>query len=331
MSLPLKEREKLNRIVRRVEAGAFDANDVENLIMKLRPYAQFGSVLLEVANFVAHHDARNKGLTHWSLLAFFDSFRFFHEYIAEKKPLYLARSFPAYIFRLMLSQAKLVDEGMLWAEHKIKRDTLVGKIESNFKVDKKSNVCSFRGKYKLELLQAIKFVLGFIVSRSAFHLLDFQRELKAMLIAHHVEFDEGAWNDQVERLSLVVLCLISSTEFVLPDGGKASCRIATENNLRLLSGQRRLPTGAMTTEPTTFGGLIILGEVVVNAPNGDVKRWSFPLVESGLDPHEFCDRRLFLSEHISDESGDREIEIINFADDMSLSLDYKLVQTASII
>jgi hypothetical protein len=82
MPLQLKDLAKLNQIIQRIQAGNFDANDVDNLLMKLRAYAGEKAVFLEVANFVAHSDARDRGLAQQSITAFVDSLSYFQDYIS---------------------------------------------------------------------------------------------------------------------------------------------------------------------------------------------------------------------------------------------------------
>ncbi|MGF6791600.1 hypothetical protein [Paraburkholderia sp. 35.1] len=127
MPLQLKDLAKLNQIIERIQTGRFDANDVDNLLMKLRPYAVDKTVFLEVANFVAHSDARDRGLAQQSITAFVDSIQFFREYVAEKRPLDVREPFPAYIYRLFLSQTRLSDERLLKTDHKMSHATLIKK------------------------------------------------------------------------------------------------------------------------------------------------------------------------------------------------------------
>ncbi|VVQ25980.1 hypothetical protein [Pseudomonas fluorescens] len=113
MPLPLKDLAKLNQIIGRIQAGHFDANDADNLLMKLRPYVGRNTVFFEVANFVAHSDARDRGLAQQSITAFVDSIQYVQEYISEGCRLNIDEPFPAYIYRLFLSQAHLSDERRL--------------------------------------------------------------------------------------------------------------------------------------------------------------------------------------------------------------------------
>lgn len=332
MPLPLKDQVKLKQIVERIQAGRFDANDIDNLLMKLRPYAGEKTVFREVAHFVAHTDARDRGLAHQSITGFVDAIRYFQEYVSEKRRLDLSVPFPAYIYRLFLSQARLSDEQRLKAEHRMSHTTLIKKIEANFTIDKKTGTCSLRSnKGGVELLDALQFVTGFIHSRAAFSLRDFHEELKAVMQAQRVAFDEVAWSEQAHRASLAVLCLVSNTEFRLDDGAQASCKLETEHHFRLLRGQRRLPTGLMSSEPTSFGNLMIMGEATVVSADKAPLRIAFPLIETDLDPHENCDASLFRREQAPADFGDCEVEIINFACDMSLSNQFKLVRADSLV
>jgi hypothetical protein len=332
MPLPLKDLVKLNQIIGRIQSGHFDANDADSLLMKLRPYAGKDTVFFELANFVAHSDARDRGLAQRSITGFVDSIQYIQEYVSEKRPLDLGEPLPAYIYRLFLSQAHLSDERRLKAEHRMSRATLIKKIEANFSMDKKSGTCGLRkNKIGAELIAALQYITGFIYSRPAFHIRDFHRELKDVMRAQKVDFDEVAWSAQTDRISLAILCLVSNTEFVLTSGSRATCKLGTENDFRILHGQRRLPTGAMSSEPTSFGKLIICGEATVNSANKAPLKVSFPLIDTDLDPHEHCDPKLFLRDKSADDFGGCTVEIINFAQDMSLTAAYRLVRTESLV
>jgi len=331
--MKLKDLAKLNTIIERIQAGRFDATDVDNLLIYLRDYAgKEKTVFLEVAHFVAHSRARDQGLAKNSITAFVDSMQYFQEYVSENRPLDLGVPFPAYIYRLFLSQARLSDERRLKAEHKMSHTTLIKKIEANFSIDKKTGTCSLRdNKGGIELLAALQFIPSFIHSRAAFHVRDFHKELKDVMRAQKVIFDEAAWDAQADRISLAILCLVSNTEFLLANEGQARCKLETENHFRLLNGQRRLPTGIMSSEPTSFGRLMILGEATVTSANKAPLRISFPLIDTDLDPHEHCDPKLFVRDQAPEEFGDCKVEIINLARDMSLSDDFKLVRTDSLV
>jgi len=331
MTLPLKEFAKLNQTVLRIQSGKFDENDVDNLLIRLRPYGGKSSVFLDVAHFVAHPDVRDRGIAQKSMTAFSDSMRYLMEYSSEKRPINLGAPFPAYLQRLFISQTLLSDEGRLKADFKMSHASLIKKIESNFLVDKKAGVCTLRpNKGGIELIEALRFVTGCIHSRPAFHIQIFHQEMKEIMRAQGVNFNEQVWDAQSDRISLAILCLMSNTTFQLEDGNQATCKLETENNFRILAGQRRLPTGTVTSEPSSYGSLTILGEVTIRNRK-DPLRVSFPLIATDLSPHQHCDPSLFLRDHMPNELGDYCVEIINLAADMSLSEEHKLVRTESLI
>jgi hypothetical protein len=132
--------------------------------------------------------------------------------VSEKRPLDPGVPFPAYIYRLFLSQARLSDERRLKAEYKMSHATLIKKIEANFSVDKKTDTCSLRNnKGGIELFAALQFITSFIHSRAAFHVHDFHKELKDVLREQKVPFDVAAWDALADRISLAILCLVSNT------------------------------------------------------------------------------------------------------------------------
>ena len=332
MPLQLKDQVKVQQLVARIQRGEFDANDVDNLLLKLRPYAGEKRVFREIADFVAHSDARDRGMAQQSIVGFVDSMRYFQEYVSDKRALELDKPFPAYVYRLFLSQARLSDERKLKEEYKMGHATLIKKIEANFAVEKKTGTCSLKSnKGGVELLGALRFIMGFIHAKPAFSLQVFHEELLEVMRMQRVTFDEGSWARQADRVSLAVLCLVSNTEFLIEGGARARCKLATEYHFRLLRGQRRLPTGLMSSEPTSFGKLLIMGEATVVSANKAPLRVAFPLIASDLDPHEHCHEGLFSRERAPNDFGDCDLEVIDLAPDMSLSGEFRLVRTDSLM
>ena len=332
MTLPLKELVKLEAIIARIQKGCFDANDVDGLLIKLRPYARSRTVFCEISHFAAHSDARDQGIALKSITSFVDSIRYFQEYAVAKRQLDLGAPFPGYVYRLFLSQALLADKQQLKSKFKMSNEALIKNIKASFEVDANNATCSLRSnKGGVELFEALQYVTGFIHSRPALHLRDFHKELKEVMRSEKVAFDESHWDAQIDHISLAILCLVSNTTFMLADKSQATCKLETENHFRILFGERLLPTGAMSSEPKTFGRLMILGEAMVNSASNSLLRVSFPVIDTDLDPHQHCDLKLFHQEKTLGEFGDCLVEIINLAPDMSFTEDFKLVRTDSLI
>jgi hypothetical protein len=325
-TIPLKELVKVQPLVRRIESGAFDANDVDALLIKLRPYARRQPVFREVADFVAHADARDRGVACDSMTAFADAMRFFVEYSGPRQQLDIAQPFPAYIRRLFRSQTTLANEEELKRSFRISRHSLLKKIDSGFAVDKASGLCRLRpGKDRNEFIAALQYVTGFIHSKPAFAISDFHGELRALLAAEGIEFNDAWFAAQADRVSLSILCLLSGTEFELPDGDLAACALCTEHHYRILEGQRRTPIGEVTPEPAHFGTLQICGQVKVISQGRPVTIM-YPVVTTELEPHDHCDSSVFEVLSEANEFGQFRAEFINLEPHMALTPEFKLIR-----
>lgn len=314
-----------------IESGDFDANHVDLILIKLRQYSGHRRVFREIADFVAHADARTKGVAHESMTAFADAMRFFIEYNQGQNQLDVTQPFPAYVYRLFLSQSRQADEVHLKATYRLSHSTLIKKIENNFSLDKATKTYTIRpGKAGIELVGALQYVMGFIHSKPAFHLFDFHQEFKQILRDHGITFNEMALNKQLDRVALSILCLISGSDVMLPEGDRAKCRLGSESHFRILQGQRRLPTGSVTMEPNSFGTLQILGEITVIANGAPPLRVSYPVISSDLDPRDYCTPTLFVTDNSPNEFGDYVVQVIDFADDMAISSEFKLVRADSV-
>lgn len=61
-------------IIEAVEQGTFDRRNIKGLFFDLRPYLQEGDPIKDIAHFIAHPDARTRGLTFEYVQAFVNHF-----------------------------------------------------------------------------------------------------------------------------------------------------------------------------------------------------------------------------------------------------------------
>jgi len=332
MSIPLKERAKINEQIARITSGHFDANDVDGVLIKLRPYAGQKAVFREIADFVAHADARSKGVTFSSVTEFADRLRFFIESRIGKAPVDITKPFPLYVYRLFLSQSRKANPEHLMLVYRLSPSSLIKKIESNFILDKANRTATLRAtKGGVELIGALQYVMGFLHVRPAFHLSELISELKEVMEDQKIDFNGTELIAQSDRMGLAILCLISGAQIALPDGAQAKCYLGTENHSQILTGRRQFPTDVVNAEPSGFGSLQILAEVPITNDDGKVLKMVYGVVQTDLDPLEHCHPSLLLTTTIPNEFGLLKQQIINFADDMSLSKDFKLIRSDSIV
>jgi hypothetical protein len=330
VAIPLKDIVKIEPLIHRIESGLFDANDIDSLLIKLRPYARSRRVFREIADFVAHADLRNRGVTCESMTGFADSMRFFIEYTGRRQALDISKPFPAYVYRLFRSQTVMADEAELRHRFRVSHQSLLKKIENNFKIEKTSRLCSLRpNKDGKEFLAALQYVTGFIHSKPAFDISEFHAQLRELLTEQGIGFDVVRFIAQMDRVSLALLCLLSGTEFVLPDGDVAKCLLSTEHHFRILTGQRKTPIGEVTSEPSQFSALQISGNIQV-LNQGRQITVAYPLVTTNLNPHDHCDASLFEIHSEENEFGEFRAEFVNLAADMALTPQFKLVRAAAL-
>lgn len=330
MSLPLKDLTKVNQIIARIHCGKFDANDVDNLLMKLRPYSKGNEIFLEIAHFVAHPDARDRGLAQRAINNFFYFIKYIEEYDFAGRRLNLDEPFPNYLYHVFISQAKLFDDAELMSVCKMGRASLIRKIESNFTIDKKTGLCGAKKKIGAQLLSAIGFIMRDIIVKSAFNLEDFQIELRKVLRLNNINFDEDIWVRQGENINLAILCLVSNTNFIVGDDIVVNCELGSEMSNRIISGKTISPNGGITEGSGSFGRLIVRSKVQIKVEGKGPVWFSFPIIDSQLDAEKYCDPSLIVRESTSGKFGDCIAEVINFVPDMSMSSDFKLVRTESI-
>jgi hypothetical protein len=324
MSLPANEKAKAQKIVKKIESGAFDDNDIDTLFMKLRAFSHGLNVFREIADFVAHNVARDRGVTNRSLDAFSLSMRYFSEYVSPGVSLDISAPFPLYVKRLMKYQIDRCNEQELRARFKVTRATLRSRIDSLFKEDKKSKTAQLHKRIGKETLDAISYVLGFIHSCAAFTQDELLNEMVFVLEKNTLIFDEQRLRAQGNRIAVCVLTLLHNTEFDLKGDQLGYCRIGSEktaipHNLRLVD-----ENGDEVTWKEEFGNLQVNGEVVVQY-NGAEVTVLYPVFTTNLGVEEWCDESLFSIEPV--EAGDTQVlyRKVDFEAELGVSERFQLI------
>jgi len=116
---------------------------------------------------------------------------------------------------------------------------------------------------------------------------------------------------------------------LLPEGDKATCILTAESNFAIEIGQRRLPTGELTSEPTSFGSLQINGEIdVVNS--SQPLRVAYPVITSQLNPRLVCDPVLFQTSEEMNEFGPFRVTVFDTEPDMALTSEFRITKASLI-
>lgn len=322
------EKVKAQKLLSLIEDGEFDENDVEGLFMKLRAFCGDSRVFREIADFVAHNDIRNKGLTNESMEAFYLSIKFFCEYVSTNKSLNIGDPFPMYIKRLMKYQAMKADAKALLKEFRVSPPSLVKKIDTHFKDDKKAGTAQLNGKLGAETAAAIKHVLSFIHAQPAFTQDDLMRELLLVLAENKMEFDQQKIAQQADKISICVLALLHDTQFDINGHKLGYCGIAADKQAISHGVTYVDEDGNEVPNPEAFGLLQLHGHVAVQHNGGEVQV-AYTVFQTNLGAPEWCDDSLFVIEH--SDAGEHTFawRKLDTSGDIGISEGFKLIRVAA--
>jgi hypothetical protein len=323
--LKANEKAKAQRTIQKIESGAFEDTDVDNLFMRLRAFSAGYNVFREIADFVAHNDARDRGVTNKSLEAFYLNMRYFCEYASPGVSLDISTPFPIYVKRLMKYQVDRSNEQELKAKFRVTRERLKSRIDSLFKVDKKSGTAYLKGRIGKETFDALSYVLGFIHSRPAFTQDDLLNELVLVLKKNKLTFDEQVIRKRGNRIALCVLTLLHHTTFDFKGHQLGHCHISSEKTAIPHNVKYIDENGNEVPLEEEFGTLQVNGDVVVQY-NGRDLTVSHPVFTTELKVEEWCDQSMFSIE--ATQAGETQLlyRKVNFEAELGINENFKLAQ-----
>lgn len=296
------EKAKAQKILDKIQSGNFDENDVDNFFMRLRAYSNGFIVFREIADFVAHNDVRNKGLTNTSLQSMYYSVKYFNEYVSPNKNLDIGKPFPIWVKTLFKYQIDKIAQEDLKNKFNVSPDRLKARIDNCFKDDSKSKLTTLKeGKLSQSSLEAINYVMSFIIPRQAFSQDDLFRDTLSVISHNKLNFDNEALNENYERIILCVLLLLHNSQFDCGTIKPAYCHITSEK-LSISHNTRFVDKDGNEVEITeSFGTLQVNGHVVLDN-NGKELTIGFPVLSTTLAAEIWCDPASFVIEPLSPEA-----------------------------
>jgi hypothetical protein len=302
------ERAKAQRTVNDISAGRFDERDIDHLFMSLRAHCGQHKIFREVADFVAHNEIREKGITKQSLEAFYLSFKYFSEYVSPKKALDIAIPFPAYIIKLMKYQVDKCDEARLRQEFNVTKSRLKSRIDNLFKIDNKARTACLSKQLSDSNLRALQYILGFIGSYPAYTQDEIISELIEVLNVNKLAFDRGSVLSQGDRIMLCILSLIHESKYDFKGHKTGYCNISCE-------------TTTLPHIEQSYGNLQINGHVAV-VNGGKEVTVAYPIITTNLDVEEWCSESLFSFEK---SEGGMQFRKVSFNGPIGVSENFRLI------
>jgi hypothetical protein len=318
------ERNKVQKLVSKIESGCFDENDIDGLFMKLRAHSAGFPIFREIADFVAHNDIRDRGVANQSLETMYLRMKFFLEYNSPKKSLDLGSPFPLWIMRLMKYQVEKIEDAVLREKFNVTRKRLLSRIDNGFKVDKKNKVAVFKeGKLSEQTLEAIQHVMSFISGKSAFSQSELVNELIGVMNKNGLDFDGGIIQTQGNKLTICTLLLFHHAEFDYKGFKPGLCKIASEkesisHNTRFVDAE-----GNEVEHLESYGNLSIRGCVTLENDGKEVSI-AHDVMSTDLNVEEWCADSLFHIEPMSEKTPDYMCKRLKLDGNLALDDDFKL-------
>lgn len=310
---------KVQKAISKVESGIFDEFVIDSLFSGLRQYSGNYFLFREIADFIAHPDERNKGITNESLEAFYLSIRYFTEYISTKKKLDLSQPFPEYIVKLMKYQIDKCSNDDLKEKFNVRKDRLKARIDTMFAIDRKSGRTSVKNEKMLRNnFSAVQFILSFIGSHPAFDQGAILSELVEVIKRNKLDLNEDLFTLQSEKIILLLLLVMHEAEF--RHGGKVPgrCKISCEKTF-IPFNQRFVDSEGKPVEiMESFGCLQLLGYVVVPKDGKDLTI-CYPVLVTDLSVDSVCDESIFTIEPLSEEHPNLLFKKANFEQELILT------------
>lgn len=323
MTIKGNERAKAQRTVNDVSAGRFDERDIDHLFMSLRAHCGPYKIFREVADFVAHNDIRDKGITNQSLEAFYLSFKYFSEYVSPKRALDIGNPFPAYIIKLMKYQVDKCDEAKLRQEFNVTKSRLKSRIDNLFKIDNKARTACLSKRLSDPNLKALQHILSFIGSYPAYTQDEIISELIEVLSINKLDFDRDAVLSQGDRIMLCILSLIHESEYDFKGQKTGYCNISCETTA-LPYGVTYVDENGKSVEiEQSYGNLQISGHVVV-VNGGKEVTVAYPIITTHLNVEDWCSESLF---SIEKSEGGMQFRKVSFDGPIGVNENFQLVST----
>ncbi len=327
--MKLIEKIKAQKIVDKIQSNQFDENDIDGLFMRLRSYSKEQYIFKEIADFVAHNDARDRGLANKSLETMYLRMKYFIEYNSPNKSLNISSEFPLWIKKLLLLQVDKFDESELREKFKVSKQRLKCRIDNGFKEDKRAQTAILKnGKLSTETLSAIGHVMSFLISKPAFTQEEIISELICVIQYNGIDIDIDLFLLQSDKIILCVLLLLHNAIFDFKGYKPGYTRIGCEREtISLHTGFIDNRNEVVNNE--SFGKLCINGYVVVDRNGADITL-VHPLMQTNLDASHWCHDSMFVIQPRSYDTPEHLCETFSPDDDLHISDIFQLSNSTTI-
>ena len=215
---------KAQRIVDDIQSDCFKDRDVDTLLILLRDYSRQYKTFRDVADFVAHTDARDRGPSFTSVERLMSFSQLNFEYIIPKKSLEIDKPFPTKWIKFIHHQVGTLDNNISIKLLGVGTRSALSKIEKEFSLKKqKTQLRTQRLSQSTE--KAIKIFSEKPHNPVSPNQHNFIRETHAICASVGLTVDESLFLSQSDKITTCILALIHQSEFKGSDGYKCVAEI----------------------------------------------------------------------------------------------------------
>lgn len=311
-------------LVNRIQTGEFDENDIDNLLMKLRGHSKGSMVFREIADFVAHNQDRDRGITSQSLQTMYLMMRYFREYTEGDQTLDVFSPFPQWIKTLMILQVDKFYDANIKDQTGLTKSGLKKKIKNAFQHDT-ANDLAVPSDYAsvMKLFPALQYVLGRIVVSPVFHQDTVISQLLTVLESNRLNVDRSAFSIQKAHITLCIMMLLHDTHFTIGGNAIGHCQLASENIPTPNATSYKTADGNTVRVLNTYGILRIMGVVPTGGPPSNLSI-AYEIMGTNLEASQWCDPALLVPKPLTSPISDTLIEVLDLSGDLALSKQFKL-------
>ena len=304
-----EEKYKTQKVIEKIQSGFFDENDIDNLFMKLRAYSGGFSNFREIADFVAHNDSRDRGITNDSLKAWYYNIKYFLEYANQKKELNIDQNFPTWVILHMKNQIDKLEPDELFNSFKIKPDSLKLKIDKAFKHKKNDKVT----KLKNDILsknakKAISYVMQMIIPREAFTQEELLHEVLCVMDKNDFTIDKNSFEMNSEKIMVCIILLLHKSKYEIDKNVTGRCEIASYEY-----------SSSPNNEDARQGEKLVVCARVPFEHDGKKKYFAYHVLDTSLLTYDWCSENCFVLESRQNKEYQR------FKSDANLVLNDKFI------
>lgn len=288
------EKNKLIKILAKIQSGNFDENDIDNLFMKLRPYSSGFKKFKEISDFVAHNDERDRGIINRTIENRYLMFKYILSYNEKDGYLNITGPFPLWILKLITYEAEEIDDEHFLLNYKFSRKEFLKNIRESFTIDKNTKTATYnKDSISYEFIHAFMTCLSTLRTDCSFTQDDIIEEIIGVLKKNEVKFNEIEIRNQSNKITVCLMLLLHNATYMAESKYLGKSLISYDerfnNNFPFINTKE----AKESNEVEYYGKLCIAGIFDIENSKKNTIHVCSPIMETSLIVEEWCDENIF--------------------------------------